>query len=100
MKAPNYMGRSTSECLYINPNAGEPSGEFWRFRIENGGSRMADKKGPRQEVGSLFDPKTGEHTFVITSVGANERVICQRIETTHKDGSHTSERIYGGRKLP
>ncbi len=61
---------------------------------------MAEKKGPRQEVGWRFDSKTGERTTVITSVGADERVICQRIETTHKDGSHTSERIYGGRKLP
>jgi hypothetical protein len=61
---------------------------------------MSEKKGPRQQVESLFDSKTGEHTFVITSVGINERVISQRIETTHKDGTHTSERIYGGRKLP
>ncbi len=61
---------------------------------------MADKKGPRQEVKTLFNPKTGERSMVITSVGANERVICQRIETTHKDGSHSSQRIYGGRKLP
>jgi hypothetical protein len=61
---------------------------------------MADKKGPRQEVTRLYNPKTGEHALVITSVGLNERVICQRIETTHKDGRHTSERYYGGRKLP
>lgn len=61
---------------------------------------MADKKGPRQEVSRLFNAKTGERTLVITSIGLDERVICQRIETTHKDGRHTSERFYGGRKLP
>lgn len=61
---------------------------------------MTDKKGPRQEVSRLYNPKTGERALVITSVGLNERVICQRIETTHEDGSHSSERYYGGRKLP
>jgi hypothetical protein len=60
---------------------------------------MATKKGPRQEVGSLFYPKTGAHSFVITSIGANERIIAQRIETT-KGGHHSSERVYNGKRLP
>ena len=43
MKAPKYMGRSTSECLYINPNAGKSL----RRRFSSGGFalRMEDAYG-------------------------------------------------------